>query len=344
MDAEIERFKRDINLAEYAATQGYFLDRKESSRNSVMMRHPGTDDKIAIRQNADGHYTYWSVRDERDNGSIIDFVHRRRFGGGPHVNLGRIRQELRPWTGDVRMRPRVQLPDFVHKMEAMTADRPRVLSAFSAAREVETSPYLNGRGIRPETLNDPRFRGVWRVDGRGNVLFPHRDRKGEEGICGYEVKNKGFTGFSPAGIKALWVSAARDTDTRLVLTEAAIDALSYHQLQPDEHTRYASTGGAWSPTQRDLLTRVIQRLPQGSTVVLAQDADRDGDKLARQIQELVPGARFLRHAPPHFHEKVKDWNDVLQRAERDYIRSLGRALGAGRAVGRSSGQQAGLGL
>ena len=40
------------------------------------MRH-SNGDKIVVNRGADGHYVYFSVRDDDDNGSIIDFVQRR---------------------------------------------------------------------------------------------------------------------------------------------------------------------------------------------------------------------------------------------------------------------------
>ena len=51
---ELERFKTAINLTEYAATQGYLLDRRASSRNSVVMRHPAGD-KIVVARGEDQH-------------------------------------------------------------------------------------------------------------------------------------------------------------------------------------------------------------------------------------------------------------------------------------------------
>ena len=99
MDLELDRFKRDVNLSELAASMGYQLVRRErsssgkwrgSSPASVLMRHPSTNDKIVIRRDVDGHWTYFSVRDDRDSGSAIDFLqHRRPLG------LGEIRAELR---------------------------------------------------------------------------------------------------------------------------------------------------------------------------------------------------------------------------------------------------------
>ena len=54
MDEELERFKRDIKLHEYAASIGYELDKRESSRLELVMRKG--DDKISVRKEPDGHY------------------------------------------------------------------------------------------------------------------------------------------------------------------------------------------------------------------------------------------------------------------------------------------------
>jgi hypothetical protein len=70
-DTELENFKTRIDLRIYAAGQGYQLDRKESWRGSSVMRHPVSDDKVIIKRGMDGHYVYFSVRDDRDNGTMI---------------------------------------------------------------------------------------------------------------------------------------------------------------------------------------------------------------------------------------------------------------------------------
>jgi hypothetical protein len=55
------------------ASQGYSFDRRQSWRGSVVMRK-GAGDKVIIRLGPNGHQVYFSVRDDADNGSIIDFV------------------------------------------------------------------------------------------------------------------------------------------------------------------------------------------------------------------------------------------------------------------------------
>jgi len=162
-------------------------------------------------------------------------------------------------------------------------------------------------------LQHPRFRNTWRQDARGNVLFVHRDR---EGISGFEVKNQGFTGFAAGGIKTCWHSAAYRSDAMLVVTESAIDALSYYELYPHPHARFISTAGMPSALQLNLLARAAAKMPFGSTVIAAVDADRGGDLLRRVLEPHMSGIGlwFMRHSPTQ--ERAKDWNDVLRMQRR----------------------------
>jgi hypothetical protein len=300
---ELERFKTGINLTEYAAAEGYLLDRRASSRNSVVMRHPGGD-KIVIARGEDDHWIYFSVRDDSDNGSIIDFIqHRRR------CSIGEVRQELRPWVGGSFVRPVPEL--YVPEVVAVSRDRAGVIRALAGMRPLITHRYLEDeRGIPRGLVEHPRFAGRVLVDARSNVVFPHADR---DGPCGYEVKNRGFTGFAPGGEKGLWISGVKRTDTALVLAESAIDALSYAALHPDEHVRYASFGGTMNPSQPALIRAAIERLAPGATVRIATDNDEDGVGFADFIEGLVAetgrGDLAVERTAP---ADAKDWSDVLR--------------------------------
>jgi hypothetical protein len=315
---ELDRFKREINLTEFAAARGYRINRSESSRGSVVMRHPSTDDKIIIaRRQADLHWTYFSVRDSRDNGTVVDFVQ-----GRDRMTLGQVRQELRAWTGGAR--PIVRVEDYVPTLVSPERDRAAVARLFEAARPAGNSAYLNSRGIRPETLVAPRFRETFRVDARGNVLFPHRD---EVGMCGFEAKNHGWTSFATGGRKTLWLSRYEATDTRLVLAESAIDAISHYQLEAAPATRYGSTGGEFGEDALDVIRQAIAALPPGGTVLTAFDADAGGDKLAAAIERVAGEVAVERHRPP-----LKDWNDVLKEREHAYIAALTRRRAVDRGL------------
>ena len=67
----------EIDLRAFAKSEGYALDRPEIWRGSSVMRSK-SGDKIVVKRDADNHYLYFSVRNDHDNGSIIDLVVRRK--------------------------------------------------------------------------------------------------------------------------------------------------------------------------------------------------------------------------------------------------------------------------
>ena len=300
-DAELEQFKTGVNLSEMAASRGYALDRRESSRNSAVMRHPNGDKIVIARHEDGGAWVYFSVRDSGDNGTVIDFLQKRDGG-----SLGEVRKSLRAWLGSPR--PTIPEASFACDLLPITRDRAAVLAAWERARRCLSLPYLTNRGLGLNVLGLPRFAGCVRVDERGNALFPHYDR---QGLCGFEIKNKGFTGFATGGVKGVWYSKAQTTDTRLVLTESAIDAMSFHTLQGDETTRYMSTGGSMNPQQPAFLRGAMEKLPPGGVVLLAFDRDDGGEKLAEEVQSFAPSGRDVRRVLPDV-GTGKDWNDALK--------------------------------
>ena len=300
-DDELEQFKTRVNLSEFAASRGFKLDRRESSRNSAVMRHSDGDKIIIARNEGNQNWIFFSVRDDRENGTIIDFVQRREGG-----NLGQVRKILRGWLESSR--PVVQLPLFVQDLEPVSRDRAGVLAAWERAEKCLALPYLTARGLGPDILSLPIFAGCVRVDRRNNVLFSHYDRSG---LCGFEIKNTDFTGFAAGGTKGLWFTRTKPTDKELVLTESAIDALSFHALHKSNFSRYMSTGGALNPQQPALIRGAIEKLPAGAVVLLAFDNDEGGEKLAAEVKAVAPAGREVRRVLP---DKMsgKDWNDILK--------------------------------
>lgn len=301
-DNELEQFKSQINLVEFAQSLGYQVDCRESSRNSKVMRHDNGD-KIVVATGQNGHGIYFSVRDDRDNGSIIDFVQKRTG-----ASLGQTRKALRPWiNGAEAPPPQQRQPPPEPKPVPTSRDRQQVILAYAKTEPVQHHTYLASRGIEDSTLADPRFSGMVRQDTRGNAIFPHHD---SEGLAGYELKNNGFTGFARGGIKAIWHSNNLATAKRVVIVESAIDGLSHAQLCKNPDTAYVSIGGQLSDRQNALLRRVFERTTsreRETEIVIATDNDPAGESLAGEIQNLVPAhGRFSRSVPAR-----KDWNDEL---------------------------------
>src|SRR5215471_461173 len=182
MDAELERFKQEINLPEVARAYGYAIDERESSRASIIMRRAG--EKIVVATGEDGHGIYFSIQ-SGESGSVIDFVmHRER------INLGHARQVLRPWVGDTG-KP-VSPPGPAHPItrpERTSHNRAALIADWQKMQPYH-SDYLQKRNLSTSTIT--RFADCIRTDARGNTVFKHEDALG---LSGWEIKNAGFNGF-----------------------------------------------------------------------------------------------------------------------------------------------------
>lgn len=303
---EFEAFKTQINLSAYAADHGYVLDKSTSSRNCAVMR--ADTDKIIIAKAPDQHWVYFSVYDNADNGSIIDFVQKRQ-----RCSLGHVRKVLRPWLGQGEYNYlTINTHSYARDLEPLARDVARVRAGFAAMDPYACHPYLlQARGLPVSLLASDRFNKRIYRDVRGNVVFPHRN---EEGVCGYELRNDQFKGFAPGGEKGLWSSALKESDTALVIAESAITALSYAALFPDQQTRFVSTAGQLSPKQETLLACAITKMLGVAQIILVLDHDKGGQVMAAALEPLcraamTSGSVLRVHSPD---TPGQDWNDVLR--------------------------------
>ena len=318
-EKELHKFKTQINLCEYAASFGYEIDRKASSRQSVVMRNSSFE-KLVISRNGSGHWIYFNVHDSgNDKGSIIDFIQTRKG-----LSLGEVRRALRFWVGADMETSDASKTIRIADLKPTVNDAALVTSNWRAASEINSCKnYLTAdRRLPYSTLKDRVFADRIRIDSRSNILFPHWNLN--QSLCGYELKNHKFTGFSPGGTKGLWCSRPRATDEVVVLTETAIDSLSLAAILGTEKKRFFSTAGQISPTQAACLRSAVSRMPNNAEIWLAFDNDDGGRKLAQQVSNelaVLPDnpRNVVMFLPPQVGE---DWNDVLRNEDRSVLPSF----------------------
>ena len=112
----------------------------------------------------------------------------------------------------------------------------------------------------------------------------------------------------------MWRSNELAGDRYYLLTESAINALSFHQLHPDLPVTHRSFGGRIGSAQLRALQVELDRLPTSTTVLLAFDGAGDGagQHYEQQVRSVLPRGLSAETAhPPH----TKDWNDYLQAIE-----------------------------
>ncbi len=299
---ELDQFKTKINLVDYVQNNGYQLDKKKSSNNCIVLKDNQGDKILVGLDKTDNHYFYYSLTNETDKGSIIDFIQKRK-----NLNLGEVRRELRPWINNNNS-PTYKITNKSSiKLTPTSKGKSKIIAQFESFKTINNHPYLNQRGISQNTIHNPRFKETIYQDNRQNVIFPHSDR---DGVCGHEIRNQNFKGFSSGGTKGLWVSKSQQNDKKLVICESPLDCLSYHQLFPDDHTRYFATSGTLSEKQKDLLRTAFEKLDQkGGEIIIATDRDVGGKEIAQEVTKIAPKtAQISRHVPKY----QKDWNEVLQ--------------------------------
>ena len=294
---ELDHFKREINLAEYAAGHGFRRDSAKSTRHTYSMEDDAGNHLVISVNPENGHWRFFNPVDpDREAGSIIDFIQSR-----DQVTLGEVRKILR----DFLRLPTQPVRDLSKPQPAKKsrADVVRYLEKFEA---VERSSYAESRGIHTTTLTALPFRGRILKGYKGALIFPHWD---EEGLCGYEVKAFGFTSFSSKGFKSLWVSRVPRDVQQIVVTESGIEALSYFQEQGPENTLFVSAGGNWSASVSERLKTTMARFPQAQ-VVGAFNNDPGGKRQSDRLKALADeaGSAYRADLPS---VAGADWNDMV---------------------------------
>ena len=297
---------KQIDLVAYAEGMGYERVAEKCCPNSIYMKLDS--EKIVIKRDADQHYVYCNIHDDRDHGSVIDFVMNRRSCGYAEAMAYLLGQNLLLPTGLSPQQPLHPVQD--HKPPTAEPDRAKVRRIWNVLERVQAPPYLLSRSIPLSVLTDARFADCWR-QGRDGIAFPSWDTKG---LCGLEFRGEGVKRFlsrESGGVKGLWASRNVKTCKRLVVTESAIDALSYHALTADDADQewplgYCAFAGGLGSLQRELLAELLRQCAErGCEILAGTDNDPAGDAYAEHLAELA-GIAIERVCP-----YGKDFNEDL---------------------------------
>lgn len=297
---DFPRFKIEVSLVQYAAHLGYEIDKKKSTRLSIAMRSSADKIIISRRNNV---WVYFSVSDDNDNGTIINFIENRT-----RKSLAEIGGELHGWLRCVDALPKPK--NYMEAVEEQEYDLLRVEGIFGKCRAVKKHAYLESRGITTEVLTSPRFIGRVYEDHYNNVAFPHYNADNK--VCGLELKSKDRAIFVRGSEKTLWRSNYLKNDNTLVIGEAVIDVLSYYMLFLSKTSVYAVTGGGVSQEQGRALKNAVGGFKSLKTIVLAMDNDLGGDRLSDKVRAIISETSFQGAIKRHSPRKIGgDWNDVL---------------------------------
>lgn len=301
-DKTLEKIKTDIDLVSFVISQGYQINKRKTSPNSIFLEK-SKDDLVIIAKDTDNHFIYFNPQNRSDSGSILDFVMNKQ-----NKSLWQAKSDLQGLLGVCIDLPKLtEIPNLVKSTKNVI----EVLKLYSDLEDIseksKVSEYLNKeRGLLESDYLNERFKGKIKTDHYNAVIFPHFDKNG---VIGWEAKNYNFTGCPKGSDKGIWASNRKKTDQNLVITESGLDCLSYYALKNDDITWFISTGGGWSPITEDMLVFASSKVHPGKTVVLAFDNDKAGEEYRKKAKELLKDiAKDIVDDIP----ENKDWNDDLK--------------------------------
>ena len=294
---DLEDLRDKVPCGAVLETEGWKIDRKESSKRAVKYRR-GEGEIVIVTHGGKGWFDPMS--DAKDDVFRLS----EHLGSFSFVAALKRISEL---VGFVPSQPVWRKPFRDKPVSSVTArwnSRPCIKPSSATWR------YLNKlRGIPCDVLQSAIAQDCIREGPFGSLWAAHKDHAGL--VTGWEERGPEWRGFATGGSKRLFQFGAANPK-RLCVTEAAIDALSLAAIEAMcaelvATTLYVSTGGGWSSATDALLRRFAQA--PGLHLFAATDRNRQGEVYAKRLQRIAKeaGCRFSRLMPKH-----EDWNEDLK--------------------------------
>lgn len=318
---ELDHFKQAIDLVDYA-TRRHGYDVKKAGPRGQWHQLEKDGEMLIVSRKAGGYQVYLNPGDDRDSGSIIDFVKTRE-----NQTLGQVRQTLRQYLGQSEPGGQaaaspppptayVPQPSEPAEMETEAERRARLVAAVMGTHAALTDrSYLHHRHLSDETIDSPAFQGRVFTSQQGtfrNTAFPLYN---EHGIVTVEQLGVDYKHLLQLPKTGVWVSHPTQGPgtpvQRLVVSESPVDAMSYHQLhhrgaEGQPNTLYVATSGTVTERQVELIQKLIDK-QEPREVVLANDNDAAGRRFninylnelqaPRRAREVVEGQVAYDEAP-----------------------------------------------
>jgi hypothetical protein len=282
---------------ELALANGYSCNRSKGMKWPVLESNAG-DRIIIINPKSSSNQGYFNPQDDRDRGTLINFVGNRLGNIFPQDrSLSReqnINSVLYQWL-NLPFRERL----VSSKIMGMSKHGQIVEeSLFSPAllKPLRDMDYLKSRGIEESTLKSPCFQGKilqCRIGNFFNIAFPYQETIDGKYV-GAEVRNHQFKRHLRGSLRtsSVWVSNIPVRVKRLIICESAIDCLSYFQIKGEMDDVYISFGGSITNGQLQTINNLVKQLPLEITflVIIAVDNDKMGRDYAKKILKAIPVA------------------------------------------------------
>lgn len=352
----------NINLLDFAMDNGYRVVRESSTRRNPVLKGPDGDVIVLKDTGIAGDCRYFNASEgmgTTDRGNLIEFT-KQRIG------------TLFPLEGGERIFSSINkvLHDYLNiPFEQRAGSRGTDFGSAAGSREGTFEPklynlkevkgvnaYLQSRGISPELLRTPEFKGrVWTniYNGQEHVAFPFYGGD-NKAIIGLNFRSGDVNKNAAASNRAagLWTSNIPSQIEYVVITESPIDCISYSALADGKHkdnTLYVATFGRPSLEHGATLAGILEGAKgagklkedgEGIKFITAFDNDYTGQMFSLNEGNFTSDGSYIVRAGVDFKKReieVHIWNTAkLTDRDKLMIGYRDEEGGARRVVGGES--------
>lgn len=290
MQYSFNEFRSKISIMELALANGYICNRSKGMKWPVLESNSG-DKIIIVNPNSSSNQGYFNPNDDRDKGTLINFVGNRLGDIFPQdLSLSReqnINRVLHQWL-NLPFRERLASTKILGS--SRHGEGVEELTFLPALlKPLEDVDYLKFRGIDESTLRSTNFQGKilqCRIGNFCNIAFPYQETIGGKYV-GAEIRNHQFKRHLSGSLRSssVWMSNIPTQVKRMIICESAIDCLSYYQLKRAVEAVYISIGGSITEGQMKCIGNIVKDMSLDSAfqMVVAVDRDEKGKAYTQKI-------------------------------------------------------------
>ena len=264
---------------------GFTVDRKKGLGAFITMKKDETT--LIVFKDPHDQYRYFNRNDSGDKGTVVDYYASTRnlnlSKGG--ADWGRLFEDMNAFMGHIPERKAVIKPE---PLSESAHQAPTPVNRYLVLRPLSEAGYLYGRNLDDGTLYSFEFKNkVFNKEffdkntgtAYVNTAFPIEN---QNGFIGANIRNSSYNGVFGARQDGLWLSNV-DPDkppAEIFITEAPIDAMSYHRMNPvgrPGERLYIASLGSYSQRQVKFIQNLIDRY-EPTNIVLGHDNDNVGKK------------------------------------------------------------------